>query len=159
IYGFCYYHYWFHDKRLLERPFQEVLTSGEPDFPFCLCWANEPWSRRWDGSETDVLQPQSYSSDDDLNHIRWLIPALTDRRAIRIDGKPMFLVYRADQLPNAASTTEIWRKEADRAGLPGLFLMAVETGWDAGWDATQVGFDAKVLFQPQFSMLSKVSTK
>ena len=156
IHGFCYYHYWFQGKRLLERPFAEVLAGGEPDFPFCLCWANEPWSRRWDGSESEVLQPQGYSAEDDLAHIRWLLRPLFDRRAIRIGGRPLFLVYRADQLPEPARTTEIWRREAERAGLPGLYLIAVETGWDAGWDATQVGFDAKVLFEPQFSLLGTV---
>jgi glycosyltransferase involved in cell wall biosynthesis len=154
--GFCYYHFWFHGKRLLERPFHEVLRSGRPDFPFCLCWANEPWSRRWDGSETDVLQPQSYSPEDDLNHIRWLLDALADPRAITIDGRPVFIVYQGRQLPDPARTTDLWRAEAERAGLKGLYLLAVETGWDAGWDATQVGFDAKVLFQPQFSLLSTV---
>src|SRR4051794_32985041 len=75
IHGFCYYHYWFHGKRLLEKPFDGVLKSGDPSFPFCLCWANEPWSRRWDGRPHDVLQHQSYSTADDLEHIRWLLPA------------------------------------------------------------------------------------
>ncbi|MFM7244803.1 MAG: glycoside hydrolase family 99-like domain-containing protein, partial [Planctomycetaceae bacterium] len=139
IHGFCYYHYWFQGKRLLERPFEEVLASGTPDIPFCLCWANEPWSRRWDGSAAEILQPQQYSPDDDLAHIRWLLGPLSDPRAIRVDGRPMFLVYRADQLPDAARTIDCWRREAERAGLPGLHLVAVETGWDAGWDATQVG--------------------
>ncbi len=156
IHGFCYYHFWFHGKRLLERPFNEVLGLGRPEFPFCLCWANEPWSRRWDGSETDILQPQSYSAEDDLNHIRWLMGPLTDARAIAIDGRPVFIVYQGRQLPDPARTTDLWRREAERAGLKGLYLMAVETGLDAGWDATQVGFDAKVLFQPQFSLLNKV---
>lgn len=156
IHGFCYYHYWFNGKRLLERPFEEVLASGTPDLPFCLAWANEPWSRRWDGSPHEVLQEQSYGHDDDLAHIRWLLPALGDRRAITIEGKPAFLVYQARELPDPARTVEIWREEVHRAGLPGLYLIAVETGWDAGWDATQVGFDAKVLFQPQFSILRTV---
>jgi len=154
IHGFCYYHYWFQGKRLLERPFNDVLASGEPDFPFCLCWANEPWSRRWDGSESEVLQSQEYSADDDLAHIRALLDALADRRAICVNGKPLFMVYRADQLPDPKRTTDCWRREVERAGLPGLHLVAVETGWDAGWDATQVGFDAKLLFEPQFSTLA-----
>jgi glycosyltransferase involved in cell wall biosynthesis len=156
IHGFCYYHYWFSGKQLLERPFQEVRESGAPDFPFCLCWANEPWSRRWDGSEHDILQPQSYSAEDDLDHIRWLLPALADPRAIAIGGRPIFIVYQARELPDPAATAELWRREVESAGLPGIYLIAVETGWDAGWDATQVGFDAKVLFQPQFSLLRTV---
>jgi glycosyltransferase involved in cell wall biosynthesis len=153
IHGFCYYHYWFSGKRLLDRPFNEVLASGKPDFPFCLCWANDPWSRRWDGRTQDLLQAQTYSPEDDLSHIRWLLPALSDPRAIQADGKPLFLVYRAKDLPDARRTTETWREEVRKAGLPGVYLVAVETAWDLGWDATAVGFDAKVLFQPQFGRL------
>lgn len=153
IHGFCYYHYWFQGKMLLERPFNDVLQSGKPNFPFCLCWANEPWSRRWDGRARDVLQPQSYSEEDDLAHIRWLLPVLADYRAIKIDGRPVFLVYQAKELPDPARTTEVWRQEVRKAGIADPYLIAVETGWDANWDATQVGFDAKVLFQPQFSAL------
>jgi glycosyltransferase involved in cell wall biosynthesis len=156
IHGFCYYHYWFEGKRLLERPFNDVLASGRPDFPFCLCWANEPWSRRWDGQPKDVLQAQNYSLDDDRLHIDWLLPALGDSRAITIEGKPLFLVYQAKELPDPRRTTEIWRSAVERAGLKGIYLVAVETGWDAGWDATSVGFDAKLLFQPQFSLLRTV---
>lgn len=151
--GFCYYHYWFGGKRLLERPFSEVLASGEPDFPFCLCWANEPWSRQWDGRPHDVLQPQTYSEEDDIAHIHALLPALSDPRAIRVGARPLFLVYQGRELPDPARTIATWRREVESAGLPGIYLLAVESGWDAGWDATQVGFDAKVLFQPQFSLL------
>ncbi|MFM7244495.1 MAG: glycoside hydrolase family 99-like domain-containing protein [Planctomycetaceae bacterium] len=156
IHGFCHYHYWFQGKRLLERPVADMLATGEPDFPFCLCWANEPWSRRWDGSDSEILQPQHYSAEDDLAHIRWLLGPLADPRAIRIHGRPVFMVYRGDQLPEPARTIDCWRREVERAGLPGLYLVAVETGWDAGWDAIRVGFDAKVLFQPQFSLLEGV---
>ncbi len=153
VHGFCYYHYWFGGQRLLERPFNEVLASGEPDFPFCLCWANEPWSRRWDGQAENVLQAQTYSPEDDVNHIRWLIPALADERAIRIAGKPVFVVYQGRDLPDPARTVATWRREVAAAGLPGIYLLTVETGWDEGWDATQVGFDGKILFAPQFTTL------
>jgi glycosyltransferase involved in cell wall biosynthesis len=155
ITGFCYYHYWFSGKQLLERPFEEVLASGRPNFPFCLCWANEPWSRRWDGQEHDVLQPQSYSEEDDRRHIAWLLPAFRDERAILVDGKPLFLVYQGRDLPDPARTIEIWQEAAREVGLAGIHLVSVETGWDEGWDARQVGFDGKVLFQPQFSILGR----
>ena len=75
IHGFCYYHYWFHGKHLLELPFNEVLASGQPDFPFCLCWANESWTRTWDGQVRQRLIAQKYSVEDDRAHMRWLIPA------------------------------------------------------------------------------------
>jgi glycosyltransferase involved in cell wall biosynthesis len=153
IHGFCYYHYWFDGQLLLEQPFDEVLRRGEPNLPFCLCWANEPWTRRWDGRAGDILQAQSYSAADDLAHIRWLMPALADPRAITIDGKPVFIVYQSKDLPDPGRTADIWREEVLKAGLPGVYLISCETGWDAGWDATTAGFDAKVQFQPQFAIL------
>ena len=153
IHGFCYYHYWFGGKRLLEFPVNEILASGEPDFPFCLCWANEPWSRRWDGQAKNILQPQNYSPKDDVKHIRWLLPVLKDKRAIQIEGKPVFVIYQGRDLPDPAQTIATWRREVAAAGLPGIYLLTVETGWDAGWDATQVGFDGKILFAPQFTTL------
>ena len=99
--GFCYYHYWFDGRRLLERPFDEVLRSGQPDFPFCLCWANENWTRRWSGRDGEVLVRQTYSERDDLTHIRWLAEAFSDPRYLRIRGRPVFLVYRAASIPDA----------------------------------------------------------
>ena len=153
IHGFCYYHYWFGGKRLLERPFAEVLASGQPDLPFALCWANEPWSRRWDGSEQEVLQAQVYGAEDEVLHIRALLPALADPRAITVAGKPLLIIYQGWALPDAVRLTDTWRSEVLRAGLPGLHLLSVETGLDAGWDATAVGFDGKVRFQPQFTTM------
>lgn len=148
IHGFCYYHYWFNGKRLLERPFQEVLDSRKPDFPFCLCWANESWSRRWDGSEKEVLMQQVYSEEDDRNHIRWLARAFQDPRYIRINDKPLFLVYLASQLPNPKKTAEIWREEAKKLGIPDLFLCRVETHNEKREPPELIGFDAAVEFQP-----------
>jgi len=151
IHGFCYYHYWFEGKRLLERPFNEVLKSGEPNFPFCLVWANEHWTRNWHGIKGEKLQPQTYGGDkDDLEHIRWLIKAFKDNRYIRVKDKPLFLIYRGDQLPNPERTIELWRKEADRAGLPGIYLVSIETSFKPGWNPIPSGYDASLLFQPQF---------
>ena len=128
--GFCYYHYWFSGKRLLERPFNEVLASGKPDFPFCLCWANESWSRRWDGQETQVLTKQTYDGvSDTKNHIHWLIKAFKDPRYIRINDKPLFLIYRAKEIPELERMIVIWREEAEKAGLTGLYLCSVD--WTA----------------------------
>src|SRR5262245_60669708 len=127
IHGFCYYHYWFGGRRLLERPFNEALSSGRPDFPFCLCWANENWTRRWDGGKNETLIAQRYSDEDDRNFIRSLFPAFEDRRYIRINGKPLLIVYRADILPDAKQTAAIWREEMKNAGVGEIYLCAVQS--------------------------------
>lgn len=154
IHGFCYYHYWFQGRRLLERPFDEVLTSGAPDFPFCLCWANEDWTRAWDGASGETIVRQQYSDDDDLAHIRHLIPTFADPRYVRVDGKPLFLVYKASLLPDARRTTDRWRAEAQRAGIGDLHLCRVEIDREGG-DPAALGFDAAVDFQPGFASLGR----
>lgn len=153
IYGFCYYHYWFNGKRLLERPFNEVLTTGKPDFPFCLCWANEDWTRAWDGCSKEVLIGQDYSDENDKNHIRSLAEAFSDRRYIRINGKPLFLVYRASKLPTPLKTTTIWREEAQKLGIGELYLCKVESFAEEHGDPAIAGFDAAIEFQPDWTNL------
>lgn len=152
IHGFCYYHYWFGGRRLLHTPFDAVNASGEPNLPFCLCWANEPWTRAWDGGDRQVLLDQPYSADDDIAHLRWLAEAFRDPRYIRVDGRPLFLVYRADRLPDAAATTRRWRDEAARLGLGDLYLMKVDSFSDRT-PPSDLGFDAAVEFQPDVTRL------
>lgn len=147
IRGFCYYHYWFNGRKILERPFNEVLSSHYPNYPFCLCWANENWTRTWDGSDHQILLEQKYSIDDDINHIRSLLPAFRDERYIRVDGKPLFLVYRTGLLPGPKNTADIWRNEARRAGIKDLYLVRVESFGDSG-NPEDIGFDATVEFAP-----------
>ena len=134
ISGFVYYHYWFHGRRLLERPFDEVLASGSPDFPFALCWANEEWTRNWDAQTGRVLMPQQFSEKDDLDHLRWLAKAFADDRYIKIDGRPLMLVYRPMLLPDPKRTTDLWRAGGPEARLPRpLPRLGGEPGWSAGW--------------------------
>jgi lipopolysaccharide biosynthesis protein len=151
ISGFCFYHYWFNGKRLLEHPFNETLASGKPDFPFCLCWANENWTRRWDGEEREVLMAQAHSHEDDLAHINSLMPAFRDERYIRVNGKPLFLVYRTNLLPDPKKTAEIWREAARQAGVGELYLVRVENLY-RGSDPSplEIGFDAAVEFAPHW---------
>jgi hypothetical protein len=148
IEGFCYYHYWFKGKRLLERPLKELISSGKPDFPFCICWANESWSRRWDGKDQEILMKQEYSEQDDRVHIQSLLPLFADERYIRVNGKPLMLVYRTDNLPDPARTAAIWRKEARNAGVGELYLCRVESFVKGG--PHEIGFDASVEFAPDW---------
>ena len=153
VYGFCYYHYWFNGRRLLGGPFNDVLASGEPEFPFCLCWANENWTRIWDGGDKQILIQQDYGEEDDRNHIRWLVHAFKDKRYIRVADKPLFLVYRANSLPHPRRTTDIWREEARKAGIGEICLGRVESFPDERGDPREIGFDVAVEFQPDWSSL------
>jgi hypothetical protein len=151
--GFCYWHYWFHGKRLLERPFDEVLASGAPDFPFCLSWANETWSRRWHGTGTphEVLLEQAYSPEDDINHITWLMKAFADPRYITVRDRPLFIVYKPGDLPDAKRTTDTFRNECVRHGVREPFLLASNSHGDR--DFRELGFDGTLEFEPQLGLL------
>ena len=138
--AFCYWHYWFGGRRLLERPFTEVLESGEPDFPFCLGWANESWTGIWHGAHDRVLVEQTYPGPDDGRaHGAALLPAFHAPRYVRVDGKPFFLVYRPELLPDAAAWADRWRTLAEEGGLPGLHLVGQTRG---RWRPADHGFDA-----------------
>ena len=146
LHGFCYYHYWFGGRRLLERPLDAVLASGTPDFPFCVCWANENWTRRWDGLDHEVLMQQDYGPDDARAFLADLLPTLRDRRYITVDARPLLLVYKAALIPDVQRTVATWREVADAAGLPGLYLVACQTVGET--DPVALGFDAGCEFPP-----------
>jgi lipopolysaccharide biosynthesis protein len=153
--GFCYYHYWFNGKMLLEKPFNEVLKQGKPDFPFCLCWANENWTRRWDGLESEILIEQNYNEYNCEEHINWLAKAFADKRYIRINNKPLFLIYRADSIPNIKEKIILWRKLINEMGFDGLYLCSVKSFQNnlSDEDLIGLGFDALVEFYPNNNTL------
>jgi hypothetical protein len=143
IEAFCYYHYWFAGKRVLERPFTEVLQSGEPDFPFCLSWANQTWTGVWHGAPNRVLVEQTYPGEDDhRRHFETLLPAFLDRRYVRVDGRPLFVVYNPKEIPELQRFTDLFRELAVKAGLRGLHL--VGESWGGQWLPRDHGFDAVV---------------
>jgi GT2 family glycosyltransferase len=146
IHGFCYYYYWFAGKRLLYKPLEQILESGEPDFPFCMCWANESWSRAWDGRSGEVLIEQKHSDDDHRAFIQSLVPFFRDKRYIRVNGRPLLLIYRISIIPDIHKAVEIWRQECLLAGVQDPYLVAVQS-YGLG-DPTPYGFDAAVDFPP-----------
>jgi glycosyltransferase involved in cell wall biosynthesis len=145
IYGFCFHYYWFSGKHLLDVPLKRFLENPDLDLPFCLCWANENWTRRWDGLDNEVLIAQTHSPDDDLAFIKDIEPALRDKRYIRVNGRPALIVYRPALLPDPQQTARIWRDYCKNS-LNGLYLVAVQAfGTD---DPRPLGFDAAVEFPP-----------
>ncbi len=144
--AFCYYYYWFGGKRLLERPVEAMLAGGAPRLPFCLCWANENWTRRWDGKSDELLIAQRHSPEDDIALIRDLIRHFRDPRYLRVDGKPLLIVYRTDLLPDSRATVQRWRDECRRAGIGEIYLCVVRRFDMAAHGTT--GFDAMVDFPP-----------
>jgi lipopolysaccharide biosynthesis protein len=143
--AFCYHYYWFSGKRLLERPLEDMLADPQTDMPFCLCWANENWTRRWDAAENKVLMAQRYLPEDDLAFIQSLEPYFRDNRYLRVGGAPLLVVYRPQQLPDTARTARVWREYCRNAGLGEIHLCAALTH---GNQALPDGFDSVVDFPP-----------
>jgi len=152
IEGFCYYHYWFGNGRMeLDLPLREVLDSGQPDYPFCLCWANESWyAKMWnkDGLQTKKsLVEQTYPGHDDyVRHFNYLLPAFRDKRYICVDGKPLFMIYQPLDFPQVQSFIELWQSLAKDNGLAGIYFVGhtrrvrqeAEQNFNRGFDAVNV---------------------
>jgi hypothetical protein len=132
IYGFCYYHYWFKGKKLLEKPIEQVLHSKEPDFPFCFSWANESWSRTWYGSRKEILLKQDYGEKRDWEkHFRYLVNFFKDKRYIKINNKPLFLIYKPSKIDQLDVLIEYWDYLAFKAGLNGMYIIETLTATQA----------------------------
>jgi hypothetical protein len=155
IHGFCYYHYWFNGKRLIDRPFEEVLSSGSPDFPFMLCWANETWSRRWLGEEKEILLKQTYSGEDDYAHGKYLAKVFSDKRYIKQNGRPVFIIYRPKDFPDINATLKIFRKICIDANGVDPYFVASNSHWGGkgSEEIKLMGFDAIFNFRPQLGAL------
>ncbi|MDD3517492.1 MAG: glycoside hydrolase family 99-like domain-containing protein, partial [Chromatiales bacterium] len=147
IHGFCFHYYWFSGRRrLLEMPLDRFLERSELDFPFCICWANENWTRRWDGAEQEVLMPQLYRKEDEAAFIEDLLPVLRDPRYIRVGGRPLLLIYRMDQLPDPQRAARTWRRTCVEAGFGDPYIVAVQSFRIE--DPRPLGADAAVEFPP-----------
>lgn len=142
IEGFCYWHYWFgNEKRILERVFDEVLDSGKPDFPFCLAWANETWTGIWHGAKDRVLIEQTYPGKKDYKaHFHYLLRAFKDKRYIKVNGKPIFVVYRPHEIKDIQEFVSVFREQASVQKLEGIYLVGNNAPEE--WNPLQHGFDA-----------------
>ncbi|AHF15581.1 glycoside hydrolase family 99-like domain-containing protein [Niabella soli] len=146
VHGFIYYHYWFgNGRQLLQRPLTEVIESKKPDFPFCVCWANESWSGIWHGSPDKVLIKQEYPEGDIQQHFDYLIKLFEDPRYIRVNDCPLFIIYDGVGLPDPKAYLTSLRNEALKRGLKGLYIVASNINPD-GWDSIATGFDGRISF-------------
>lgn len=155
IFGFCFYFYWFAGKRLMERALEGYLSDKTLDFPFCLCWANENWTRRWDGLDSEVLISQHHSNEDDIACMAELARYLKDERYIRIDGRPLVLIYRPSLLPDAAATAVRWREWCRNNGIGEIYLAYTQSFEKV--DPSVYGFDASIEFPPNNSNLDNIT--
>ncbi len=156
LHGFCFHYYWFSGRRLLEKPLQLFIESGI-DFPFCICWANENWTRRWDGSEEDILISQPHHFENDKDFIIDIIPLLKDKRYIRVNNRPVIIVYRPGLLEDPVKTLEYWCEVCRKEGLEEPLIIGAQTFGLT--DPTPFGFDAAVEFPPHNEFYTKVNDR
>lgn len=150
VFGFCYYHYWFKGGRqLLEKPAEQMLANKAVDLPFCFCWANENWSKNWDGGNREVIMEQDYGTQSDWEtHFRYLLPFFRDERYITVDGKPLFVIYKPEQIIDLYQMVNYWKKRAVEAGLPGLcFAFQFPTYYFDMYYREDI-FDYRIGFEP-----------
>jgi len=153
--GFCHYHYWFDGKQLLETPTNLFMQTKDIDFPFCLAWANETWSRRWDGQDHYILQEQTHTPSIEKwkHHFSYLIKAWSDDRAIRIDGKPLFIIYRPAKIQDTGGMFDYWQQEARKYGIDGLYFATMKQS-EFPDESCLEHYDAVIQFQPFEAMYS-----
>jgi lipopolysaccharide biosynthesis protein len=142
VHGQVFYHYWFSGKLILEEPAQMLKDHPDIEMPYCFCWANENWTRRWDGNEKEILLGQEYSAQDAAAFIQYLIPFFKDRRYISVEGRPVLFVYRPSSMPHPTEYLDIWEKECAKAGIARPYVVAVLTR--GATDPRDFGMDAGV---------------
>lgn len=130
IYGFCYYHYWFYGKMLLEKPMEKMLANPEIKINFCISWANEPWTKTWTGKDKEVLMQQRYGDFEEWEkHLQYLLPFFQDQRYILKENKPVFMLYRAENITNCNEMINYWNIRLKEYGFSGIYIIETLTGW------------------------------
>ena len=154
IYGFCYYHYWFNGKLLMEKPMEALLKEKEIALPFCFCWANEPWTRAWDGGEKDIIMPQYYGDKTDWKrHIEYYMPFFIDERYIKVNNKPMLVIYRTSNIDNCDEMITYWDKVCINNGFNGIYVVEELNGFQKS--VFQKNSQAYLDFYPWYLSLEK----
>ncbi|MCQ2495202.1 MAG: glycoside hydrolase family 99-like domain-containing protein [Lachnospiraceae bacterium] len=155
VFGFCYYHYWFKKgKKLLEKPIEKMLVNPDVSIPYCVCWANENWTKKWDGGNSEIIEEQDYDDEDDWEkHIDYLVSFFKDDRYITVNGKPLLLIYRPTLIPNVQKLLYCWNERVKEHGFEGICFM-VQNG-SAFYDPQfEMGlFSYQIKFEPFFSAM------
>ncbi len=152
IYGFCYYHYWFNGKLLLEKPLEQVLNNKEIDLPFCMCWANEPWTKAWVGKEKSILIPQKYGDKKEWkSHFDYLLPFLRDSRYIKSENKPLFVIYRPEVINCLNEMLNYWIFLAQENGFDGIEFAYQNIGFELLNNKDDNIFTYNIEFQPNYA--------
>jgi len=149
IYGFCYYHYWFDGKLLMEKPMEQMLKNPKVDMPFCICWANENWTRAWAQKNREVLIKQTYSDEKDWEkHFEYLYQFWKDERYIKIDGMPLMVIYRPEIIPVLEEMLVCWQKLAKEKGMKGIAFAYQRAEYDHRYDKAGKYFKFGIEYQP-----------
>ena len=149
VYGFCMYHYWFKGgKKLLERPLEKFLDDKTKTIPFCICWANEPWTRTWSGNKNEIIMPQEYGGYDEwVEHFYYFLPFFKDERYIMQNGRPLLVIYRPELIDDLDSMIECWQELAKKEGIKGLFVVSQGSSYGTMKNTSKL-IDAFILYEP-----------
>lgn len=151
VHGFCYYHYWFNGKMVLEKPLEQVLDNKEIDLPFCVSWANEPWTRSWDGLTNEILLQQDYGDKNDwVNHYNYLEKFFKDDRYIKVNNKPMVVIYKLQSITYYDEMVECWNELAEKSGFDGVYLVETLNGLQK--DPCSKKSEAVIQFEPNYTI-------
>lgn len=158
IFGFCYYHYWFKDgKKLLEKPAEQMLVNKKVTIPFCFSWANENWSKRWDGGNKEIIMEQNYGHLSEwISHINYLIKFFQDDRYITFDGDPVFIIYKPELIPNLNEMIKCWNHEVSKYGFKKICFIIQNPSWFYSPTYNPSMFDFQIKFEPFFSITHRI---
>lgn len=153
VYGFCFYHYWIEGRKLLERPVENFLQHKEIEFNYCLSWANHSWTDSWKIGSNKTLIAQTYGKKEDWeSHLNYLLPYFKDDRYIKVDGKPLFIIYMPEDIPDLNEMLDYWEERVKEQGLPGLAYAYQYIYYDMDKHKDDSRFEYGIEFQPAYAI-------